>query len=85
MMRTFLIATAIGLLGVAGVPSFAGDVNTSVNTKGTSLTLDPSTKPSTGGGQGFQKAINPSTSGGQNFQATKSNAQNSGGQSPKTK
>jgi hypothetical protein len=85
MMRIFLTVTAISLLGVAAAPSFAGD---DVNNKGTSLTLDPGTKPKPstgGGGQGFQQTINPSTNGLQSFQSTKSNTQNSGGQSPKTK
>jgi hypothetical protein len=80
MMRIFLIATAIGLLGMAAAPSFAGEANTN----GAGLTLDPSTKPSTGGGQGFQQAINPSTGGLQSF-PSKRNAQKSGGPTPENK
>ena len=74
MMRIFLTAIAILLLAVAAAPSYAGD---NVKTRGTSLTVDPSTKPGTGGGggKGFQQAINPSTNGLQSFQSTKSNTQ----------
>src|ERR1700704_1108418 len=81
--KLFLIATATGLFGVAAAPSFAGDANT----KGTSLTLDPnrSTKPSTGGGQGFRQAINPSTTGLQSFGSNKSSAQKGEDQPLKSK